>query len=60
MPPRIILDLANPAGEVLEVSSRGWQTNGNLRHPVHQSPTTLRLPCSDSSPSVGQPLEQFA
>jgi hypothetical protein len=58
-PSRIILDLANAAGEVLEISSKGWQTTGNLRHPFHQSETTLALPSPDSSPS-SQPLEQFA
>jgi putative DNA primase/helicase len=58
-PSRIILDLANAAGEVLEISSIGWQTTGNLRHPFHESDTTLALPSPDSSPS-SQPLEQFA
>lgn len=58
-PSRIILDLANSEGEVLEISSQGWQTTGNLRHPFHQSPTALPLPCPDSSLS-SQPLEQFA
>jgi hypothetical protein len=58
-PSRIILDLANPDGEVLEISSRGWQITGNLRHPFHQSETTLALPSPDSSPS-SHPLEQFA
>jgi hypothetical protein len=58
-PSRIILDLANANGEVLEISSKGWQTTGNLRHPFHQSETTLALPSPDSSPS-SQPLVQFA
>jgi hypothetical protein len=58
-PSRIILDLANADGEVLEISSKGWQTTGNLRHPFRQSETTLALPSPDSSPS-SQPLEQFA
>jgi hypothetical protein len=58
-PSRIILDLANDAGEVLEISSKGWQTTGNLRHPFHQSPTALPLPCPDASPS-SRALEQFA
>jgi hypothetical protein len=58
-PSRITLDLANAAGEVLEISSHGWQITGNLRHPFHQSETTLALPSPNSSPS-SQPLEQFA
>lgn len=58
-PSRIILDLANSEGKLLEISSQGWQTTGNLRHPFHRSPTALPLPCPDSSPS-SQPLEQFA
>ena len=58
-PARIVLDLANSAGQILEISSQGWQITGNMRHPFHQSPTTLPLPCPDASPS-GHPLEQFA
>src|SRR5579864_2922606 len=58
-PSRIILDLANAGGEVLEISSEGWQVTSNLRHPFHQSETTLALPTPDSSTS-SQPLEQFA
>src|SRR6202163_118266 len=48
-PSRITLDLANADGEVLEISSKGWQTTDNLRHPFHQSETTLALPSPDSS-----------
>jgi len=59
MPSRIILDLANSEGEVREISSQGWHTTGNLRHPFHQSPTALPLPSPDSSPT-SRPLEQFA
>lgn len=58
-PSRIILDLANSAGELLEISSQGWQITGNLGHPFHQSPTAVPLPCPDS-PSSSQPLERFA
>ena len=57
MPSRIILDLANSAGELLDISPQGWQITGNLRHPFHQSPTALPLPYPDSSPS--QPMEKF-
>ena len=55
-PSRIILDLANSSGEVLEISAQGWRRAGNLRHPFHQSPTTLPLPCPDSSPPSDRPL----
>lgn len=58
-PSRIILDLANAEGEVLEISSQGWQITGNLRHPFHQSPATLPLPRPDASAN-NQALEQFA
>jgi len=59
-PSRIILDLANADGEILEISSQGWQTTGNLRHPFHQSPTTLPLPGPEASPLLDRPLEHFA
>jgi hypothetical protein len=58
-PTRIILDLANSAGEVLEISSQGWTTNGNLSYAFHQSQTVLPLPCPVAS-SASRPLEQFA
>ena len=58
-PSRIILDLANADGEVLEISSQGWRITGNLQHPFHQSATALALPHPDSSSSQ-QALEQFA
>ena len=58
-PARIILDLANSGGEVLEITSKGWQISGNLRHPFHQSPTALPLPGPALSPS-SESLEQFA
>jgi hypothetical protein len=59
-PSRIIIDLANAAGEVLEISSQGWQVTGNLRHPFHQSPTALPLPGPEVSLTFERPLEQFA
>jgi hypothetical protein len=59
-PARIILDLANSDGEVLEISSHRWQTVGNFRHAFQQSPTALPLPSPDSSGSSARPLEQFA
>jgi putative DNA primase/helicase len=59
-PSRIVLDLANANGEVVEISSHGWQITGNLNHPFHQSPTMLPLPNPDPSPLLNKPLEHFA
>jgi hypothetical protein len=55
-----MVDLANDAGEILEISLQGWRTTGNLRHPFQQSSTALPLPSPDSSPLFDRPLEQFA
>jgi hypothetical protein len=44
LPSKIIFDLANDYGEVVEITSRGWHTTDNLRHSFRQSPTTLPLP----------------
>jgi hypothetical protein len=59
LPSRIILDLANSAGELLEISSQGWRITDNLRHSFRQSATALPLPCPDAS-LASRPLEQFA
>lgn len=44
LPSKIILDLANAEGEVLEITSRGWATRNNLKTAFKKSPTTLPLP----------------
>ncbi len=44
LPNKIILDLANPEGEVLEITSRNWTTRNNLKTAFKKSPTTLPLP----------------
>src|SRR5579872_3853777 len=43
-PSKIILDLANSAGEVVEIDSRGWRIRDNMQHSFRQSNTTLALP----------------
>jgi len=43
-PSKIFLDLANPAGEILEITSQGWTVTENLRHCFRQSPGALPLP----------------
>lgn len=54
LPSRIILDLANPAGEVLEITSRGFTVTDNFRHAFRQSNSTLSLPRPTESPDGSQ------
>jgi hypothetical protein len=55
-PTKIILDLANPAGENLEVTSHGWHVERSLTHAFRQSPATLPLPAP--SPQTPAPSSQ--
>src|SRR5580698_4361099 len=56
-PSKIFLDLANPAGEILEITSQGWAITGNLHQSFEHSPGMLALPHPESqSPS---PLSGF-
>jgi hypothetical protein len=50
LPSKIVLDLANPSGEVLEITSRGWQIRNNFKTAFRQSTTTLALPIPQSPP----------
>ncbi len=62
LPSKIILDLANPEGDVLEITSRGWQIRNNLKTAFHQSTTTLPLPRPAPpapSPKPLAPLQQL-
>jgi len=43
-PSKIFLDLANEAGEILEITSQGWRVTDNLRHTFRQAPGMLPLP----------------
>jgi hypothetical protein len=63
-PSKIFLDLANAAGEILEITSQGWNVTDNLRHSFRQSASTLPLPvpepgASHQPPATGA-LERFA
>ncbi len=48
---KIFLDLANPAGEILEITPQGWALIDNLQHSFRRSPGMLDLP----SPTSHQP-----
>jgi hypothetical protein len=43
-PSKIFLDLANAAGEILEITSQGWRLTDNLGRSFRQSPGMLALP----------------
>lgn len=62
-PSKIFLDLANGAGEVLEITSQGWTITDNLHHTFRQSSSTLPLPVPEranpQSPTP-KPMEKFA
>jgi putative DNA primase/helicase len=51
VPSKIFLDLANPAGDLLEITSQGWTITNNLRQSFRHSPGMLPLP----SPASHQP-----
>ena len=56
-PSKIFLDLANPAGEILEITSQGWRITDNLRRSFRQSPGSLALPKPQSAiPQPGPAL----
>jgi putative DNA primase/helicase len=56
LPSKILLDLANPAGEVLEITSRGWHIGNNLKAAFRQSTTTLPLPRPQQPPATSHQL----
>jgi len=63
-PSRIFLDLANADGEILEITSHGWNITDNLHHSFRQSVSTLPLPVpqpatSQQPPATGS-LDEFA
>ena len=43
-PSRILLDLANDSGNLLEITAQGFSTTNNLKHAFRQSLTMLPLP----------------
>jgi len=44
LPSKILLDLANPRGEVLAITSHGWNIQNNLLYPFRQFTNVLALP----------------
>ncbi len=60
-PSKILLDMANPAGEILEITSQGWTITDNLRHSFHRSPGMLPLPYpANPQRPIPQPLSELA
>ncbi|MGA2877912.1 MAG: hypothetical protein ABSG13_03080 [Bryobacteraceae bacterium] len=62
-PSKIFIDLANPSGEILEITSQGWTITDNLRQSFRRSPGMLPLPspARPQSPATShQPLPSFA
>jgi hypothetical protein len=63
-PSKIFLDLANPAGELLEITSHGWNITNNLSHSFRQSSSTLPLPvpqpATNNQPPTTSTLDQFS
>ncbi len=56
LPSKILLDLANSDGEILEITSRGWQIIDNFHHAFRQSTSTLSLPRPEVAQiSAGEP-----
>ena len=63
VPSKIFLDLANPSGEILEITSRGWNITANLSHSFRQSSSTLPLPvpvAANPQSPIPNPLEKLA
>ena len=65
IPSKIVLDLANSSGEVLEIDSHGWRLRDNLQHSFRQSAATLALPRPSPPPGGNSAastsaLDQFA
>ena len=61
-PSKILLDMANPEGEILEITSQGWTiASTDLRHSFRRSASTLPLPVPDANPQsrAPNPLEQL-
>ncbi len=61
-PSKVFLDLANPALEILEITSQGWAVTDNLHHSFRHSPGMLPLPSPANSqqPNANsRPLQAF-
>jgi hypothetical protein len=61
MPSKIVLNLANPSGDHLEIDSHGWQITDDLHHSFRESVPALSLPRPVQAPdSTTNPLHTFA
>lgn len=59
-PSKVFLDLANPSGEILEITSQGWSIAANLARSFRQSPGMLSLPAPQSPiPNPGPSLSSL-
>ena len=58
LPSKIIIDLANTAGEILEITSRGWSVQENFHYAFRQSTSSFALPYPVSpDPDRGETTE---
>src|SRR5262249_21717018 len=57
-PSKLILDLANSTGDILEITSQGWQITNNLKTAFRQSPSTQPLPIPNPAPGTPSPTPQ--
>lgn len=56
-PSKVFLDLANPSGEILEITSQGWSIASNLARSFRHSPGMLALPAPQAPvPNPGPSL----
>src|SRR5580698_3428526 len=62
IPSKVFLDLANTAGEVVEITSQGWSITDNLHHSFRQSPGMLPLasPLANPQSLIRNPLPGLA
>src|SRR5271156_2277928 len=56
-PSKIFIDLANPAGEILEITSQSWTITDNLHQSFRHSPGMLALPNPQSPTPNPDPLQ---
>jgi len=59
LPSRIILNLANAAGENIEINSRGWNIASNLAHAFREFSSTLPLPVPQRTTVASDALTQM-
>jgi hypothetical protein len=58
VPSKIFLDMANAAGEILEITPQGWTLTDNLHQSFRRSPGMLSLP--NPQPLIPDPLPALA